>query len=106
MGSQKELKCSCPLMFDFPDYDCLSLAQIFVDLCVTKGFDLGEGLTAEFVSELLIAETTREWRSERNGRVCEHLLASVRTEVRKRIRRADVPESVDPHLVLKEDLQN
>ena len=106
LSSQMELKRRCPLMFEFPDYDCLSLAQIFVDLCVTKGYELGEGLTAEFVSELLTTETTREWRSERNGRVCEHLLASVRTEVRKRIRRADIPESVDPHLVLMEDVKS
>ena len=106
LSSQKELKRRCPLMFDFPDYDCLSLAQIFVEMCITKGFELGEGLTPEFVSELLEQETTRVWRSERNGRVCEQLLASVRTEVRKRIRRADIPEDVDPHLVLKEDVEN
>jgi len=93
-------------MFEFPDYDCLSLAQIFVDLCITKGFELGEGLTTEFVGDLFEEETTKEWRSERNGRLCEQLLASVRTEVRRRIRRADIPEDVDPHLVLKEDVEN
>mmetsp|Transcript_7283 Transcript_7283/g.10736 ORF Transcript_7283/g.10736 Transcript_7283/m.10736 type:complete len:548 (-) Transcript_7283:83-1726(-) len=106
LASQMELKRRCPLMFEFPDYDSLSLAQIFVDLATTKGFELGEGLTPEFVAGLLEQETTKEWRSERNGRLCEQLLASVRTEVRRRIRRADVPELVDPHLVLKEDVEN
>ena len=108
MSSQKELRRRFPLVFEFPDYTCRELATIFKDLANVKGFDLEEDLTIPIIADLLECETSAEWRNERNGRVCELLLAGARSEVRNRRRAAnfDGEEDVDPHLIVLEDVEN
>lgn len=108
LAFQPELRKRFPLCFEFPDYTCDELARIFVDLATAKGFDLDEGLTETYIAQLLEKETTFTWRSERNGRVAESLLAGVRTEVRKRMRRAQMEEQedFDPQLIVRADVEN
>ena len=107
LAFQPEMRKSFPLVYEFPDYSCTELAQIFLDLAMAKGFDLDDALTVQLIAQLLEQETTVSWRSERNGRVCEMLLTGVRTNVRKRMRRAQMEEQddFDPHLILREDVE-
>jgi ATPase family associated with various cellular activities (AAA)/Ankyrin repeats (3 copies) len=108
LAFQPELRKRVPLVLEFPDYSCQELAKIFVDLATAKGFDLDDSLTPSQIALMLEQETTPAWRSERNGRVTEMLLAGVRTEVRKRMRRAQLEEQddFDPHLIVREDVEN
>jgi SpoVK/Ycf46/Vps4 family AAA+-type ATPase len=107
LAFQPELRKSFPVVYEFPDYTCVELAKIFVDLAAAKGFDMEDVLTQSLISALFEQETTIAWRSERNGRACEMLLAGVRTEVRKRMRRAQMEEheEFDPHLILRGDIE-
>jgi len=108
LAFQPELRKRFPVNFEFPDYSCAELASIFLDLATAKGFDLDEALTEHHIAQLLEQETTYTWRSERNGRVAEQLLSGVRTEVRKRMRRAQMEEQedFDPQLIVREDVEN
>ena len=107
LAAQGSLRKRFSLTFEFPDYTCQELAKIFCDQCHHKGYDLENSLTPKVISELLEKYTTVEWRSERNGRVCEMLLSGARTEVRKRSRNATFEEhEVDPQLIIKSDVEN
>lgn len=107
LASQGAFRKRFALTFEFPDYSCTELAQIFVDLCYNKGFDLDDSLDVKVLSELLEIETTVEWRAERNGIVCELLLTGARTQVRKRIRSATFEDvDVDPQLITLSDVEN
>lgn len=109
LAFQPELRKRFPLTLEFPDYSCSQLARIFLDLALAKGFDLdGSSITEDAVAALLQTETTPLWRSERNGRVSEMLLAGVRTEVRRRMRKAqlDGQDDFDPQLIIKQDIEN
>jgi hypothetical protein len=103
-----ELRKRFPLTFEFPDYTCLELAQIFTDLANAKGFDLTVDLKPSVVAQLLEAETTDIWRSERNGRISEMLLTGCRTEVRKRMRTAQMEDDMefDPQMIIQSDVEN
>lgn len=110
LAFQPDLRKRFPVTFEFPDYSCDELARIFMDLAMAKGFDWNDDVTEEVISQLLQAETTPTWRSERNGRVSEMLLAGVRTQVRKRMRRAQMEEKdddeFDPQLIVRSDIEN
>ena len=108
LAFQPELRKRFPLTLEFPDYTCTQLARIFLDLATAKGFEFDTAIDEDVVSALLQSETTSIWRSERNGRVSEMLLAGVRTEVRRRMRRAqlDGQDDFDPQLIMKQDIEN
>lgn len=108
LAFQDSLRKCFPLTFEFPDYSCLELARVFMDLATAKGFDLDSSLTETVIASLLEEETTVSWRSERNGRVSEQLLTGVRTEVRKRMRKAqfDENDNFDPQLIIRGDVEN
>lgn len=108
LAFQPELRKKFPLVFEFPDYSCSELARIFVDLAAAKGFEMESALNEKVITQLLEKETTAAWRSERNGRVSEMLLAGIRTEIRKRMRRAQMEEQedFDPQLMIRADLEN
>lgn len=97
-----------PLTFEFPDYTCLELAQIFIDLANAKGFDLADDLKPSLIARLLEDETSALWRSERNGRISEMLLTGCRAEVRKRMRIAQMGDDhdFDPQLIVRSDIEN
>jgi stage V sporulation protein K len=102
-----ELRKKFPLVFEFPDYTCDELAKVFIDLAIAKGFELDASLTEQVIAQNLEAETTVTWRGERNGRISEMLLTGVRTEIRKRMRRAQLEEQedFDPQLILRSDVE-
>lgn len=108
LAFQENLRKCFPLTFEFPDYSCLELARIFMDLATAKGFELERSLTETIIAGLLEQETTVSWRSERNGRISEQLLTGVRTEVRKRMRQAQFEENdnFDPQLIIRSDVEN
>lgn len=108
MVFQGELRKRFPITFEFPDYSCVELAQIFMDLANAKGFDLAEDLKASTIARLLEEETSIEWRSGRNGRISEMLLTGCRTEVRKRMRTAQFEDddAFDPQLIVRSDVES
>jgi SpoVK/Ycf46/Vps4 family AAA+-type ATPase len=93
---------------EFPDYSCLELSKIFIDLANAKGFDLTSELKPSVIAKFLDDETTPAWRGERNGRISEMLLTGCRTEVRKRMRIAQMEDDVefDPQLIVRSDVEN
>lgn len=106
LGRHDELRRRFDVVFEFPDYTCMELAEIFVDLVHAKGFYLDDTMRVDYIARLLEKQTDARWRSERNGRVSEMLLAGARTEVRKRIRSAQFEEhEVDPQLILRVDVE-
>mmetsp|Transcript_15446 Transcript_15446/g.42835 ORF Transcript_15446/g.42835 Transcript_15446/m.42835 type:complete len:599 (+) Transcript_15446:149-1945(+) len=107
MVFQGELRKRFPITFEFPDYSCVELAQIFMDLANAKGFDLAEDLKASTIARLLEEETSMQWRGERNGRISEMLLTGCRTEVRKRMRIAQMEDddTFDPQLIVRSDIE-
>ncbi len=108
LAFQPDLRARFPLTFEFSDYSCHELAKIFIDLAVAKGFELEPQLTDDAIAQLLEEETTANWRSERNGRISEMLLTGVRTEVRKRMRKAHLEENedFDPNTIIRDDVEN
>jgi ATPase family associated with various cellular activities (AAA)/Ankyrin repeats (3 copies) len=108
LAFQPELRKRFPLLFEFPDYSCLQLARIFMDLAIAKGFEFNDDVTESMIAQLLEQETTPIWRSERTGRVSEMLLTGVRGEIRKRMRRAQLEEQedFDPQLLIRSDVEN
>eukprot|EP00804_Cyclotella_cryptica_P006350 CCRYP_010176-RB/>CCRYP_010176-RB protein AED:0.07 eAED:0.07 QI:469/1/0.75/1/0.66/0.5/4/427/605 len=106
LARHDDLRRRFDVTFEFPDYTCLELAEIFIDLVHAKGFYLEESIRVEYLAKLLEKQTDARWRSERNGRVSEMLLAGARTEVRKRIRLAQFEEhEADPQLILRSDIE-
>ncbi|KAL7550565.1 hypothetical protein ACHAWF_013777 [Thalassiosira exigua] len=106
LARHDELRRRFDVTFEFPDYTCHELAEIFVDLVHAKGFYLDESIRVDHIAKLLDQRTDAQWRGERNGRVSEMLLAGARTEVRKRIRSAQFEEQeVDPQLILRVDIE-
>lgn len=103
-----EVRKRFPLTFEFPDYTCLELAQVFLDLANAKGFELADDLKPSTIARLLEEETHALWRSERNGRISEMLLTGCRSEVRKRMRIAQMEDDLDfdPQLIVKSDVEN
>lgn len=106
LARHEELRRRFDVTFEFPDYTCQELAEIFVDLVHAKGFYLDETVRVDYIANLLQKKTAANWRGERNGRVSEMLLAGARTEVRKRIRSSQYEEqAVDPQLILRRDIE-
>jgi ATPase family associated with various cellular activities (AAA) len=103
-----DLRKHFPLVFELLDYTCDELAHIFIDLAASKGFEFDGSITDQTVARLLETETTHNWRSERNGRVSEMLLNGVRTEIRKRMRRAQMAEEddFDPQVIIRSDIES
>lgn len=107
LSHQPELRKNFPLTFEFPDYSCQELAKIFIDLATAKGFDLDDDLDEDYIAKMLSQETTVAWRGERNGRVCELLMAGCRTQVRRRMRTAQMEgdDHFDPHQIIRQDIE-
>lgn len=70
---------------EFPDPSPEQIARMFLSKMAEKGLISGDGVTVEYLAELLRTNTDEEWRLERNGRISELLLNGVRAELKKRI---------------------
>ncbi|KAL7578977.1 hypothetical protein ACA910_019024 [Epithemia clementina (nom. ined.)] len=69
---------------EFPDLTPEQLARIFLQKLTQAGLVAAEGVTVDYLAELIASNTEPEWRSERNGNIAELLLTGVRAELRKR----------------------
>eukprot|EP00522_Entomoneis_paludosa_P008967 CAMPEP_0172454348 /NCGR_PEP_ID=MMETSP1065-20121228/11370_1 /TAXON_ID=265537 /ORGANISM="Amphiprora paludosa, Strain CCMP125" /LENGTH=568 /DNA_ID=CAMNT_0013206665 /DNA_START=56 /DNA_END=1762 /DNA_ORIENTATION=+ len=69
---------------EFPDLTPEQIARIFLQKLTFAGLVPAEGVTVEYLAELIASNTEPEWRSERNGRIADLLLTGVRAELRKR----------------------
>lgn len=71
------------LRMELPDPTPFELARMVAVRLGQKGYVLGEGLTARYIADA-ISSMGGEWRAERNGRVADDLVHSIRLEVRKK----------------------
>jgi len=75
---------------EFPDPTPEQIARIFMSKLTEKGLVPAEGVTVEYMSELIETNTDPDWRIERNGIISELLMAGVRAEIKKRCSWDDV----------------
>lgn len=75
---------------EFPDPTPEQIARIFMSKLSEKGLVPAEGVTVEYMSELIETNTDPDWRIERNGIISELLMAGVRAEIKKRCSWDDV----------------
>ena len=68
----------------------------WVPMCVLLYFSYiaGDGVTVEYLSDLIATNTDEDWRLERNGRISELLMHGVRSEIRKRVNFDDAATKV------------
>mmetsp|Transcript_38721 Transcript_38721/g.69809 ORF Transcript_38721/g.69809 Transcript_38721/m.69809 type:complete len:633 (-) Transcript_38721:120-2018(-) len=71
------------LRMELPDPTPFELARMVATKLGQKGFVLGEGLTARYIADA-ISSMGDDWRTERNGRVADDLVHTIRMEVRKK----------------------
>jgi hypothetical protein len=70
---------------EFPDPAPSQISRMFLTKMGEKGLVAGDGVTVDYLADLIKTNTDEEWRLERNGRISELLLHGVRAELRKRI---------------------
>ncbi|OEU20805.1 hypothetical protein FRACYDRAFT_274316 [Fragilariopsis cylindrus CCMP1102] len=69
---------------EFADPSPSQVARIFMGKMSEKGLVPGDGVTVDYLAELISTNTDEDWRLERNGRIADLLLNGVRAELRKR----------------------
>lgn len=72
---------------EFPDPTPTQIARSFMVKLSQKGLLPGEGLTVQFMTELIESNTDAEWRIERS--VADLLIQGVRAEMRRRLAASD-----------------
>lgn len=71
------------LRIELPDPTPFELARMVASKLGQKGYVLGEGLTARYISDA-IESMGEDWRAERNGRVADDLVHAVKMELKKK----------------------
>lgn len=69
---------------EFSDPTPSQVARIFMGKMADKGLVPGDGVTVDYLAELISTNTDEDWRLERNGRIADLLINGVRAELRKR----------------------
>jgi SpoVK/Ycf46/Vps4 family AAA+-type ATPase len=69
---------------EFPDPTPEQISRMFMAKLSEKGLVPAEGVTVEYLAELIGTNTDPSWRMERNGRISDLLLVGVRAELKKR----------------------
>ena len=87
---------------EIPDPSTSEIARMFFTKLFEKGLVAAEGLTVNFVSQLLVHNTKEEWRAERNGYIADLLLNAVRNELKSKMVGGEAysRESVSPRKLL------
>ena len=95
------------LIFGYPDFEIsdpspTEIARMFFTKLLHKGLVPAEGLTVNYVSQLIQHNTKEDWRAERNGYIAELLLNAVRAELKSKIVGGEAfsRESVSPRKLL------
>ena len=71
------------LRMELPDPTPFEIARMVATRLGRGGYVLGEGLTARYIADA-VASMGEDWRADRNGRVADDLVHSIRVEVRKK----------------------
>lgn len=69
---------------EFPDPSPEQVARIFTAKMSEKGLVPAEGVSVEYLAELITTNTDPDWRMARNGRIADLLMVGVRAEIGKR----------------------
>jgi SpoVK/Ycf46/Vps4 family AAA+-type ATPase len=87
---------------EIPDPSTNEIARMFFSKMIQKGLVASEGLTINFVAQLLESNTEEDWRSERNGYIADLMLNAVRSELKSKMVGGDTfsKESVSPRKLL------
>lgn len=87
---------------EIPDPSFSEIARMFFTKLFEKGLVAAEGLTVNYVAQLLEHNTKEDWRAERNGYISELLLNAVRAELKSKIVGGEAfsRESVSPRKLL------
>jgi len=72
------------LRMELPDPTPFELARMVACKLGKSGFILGEGLTARYIADA-ISSMGDDWRADRNGRVADDLVHSIKLEIRKKV---------------------
>eukprot|EP00980_Cylindrotheca_fusiformis_P003848 scaffold858_cov123-Cylindrotheca_fusiformis.AAC.24 len=79
---------------EFPDPSPAQVARMFLSKVSEKGLVAGDGVTVEYLADLIATNTDEDWRLERNGRISDLLLQGVRAEISKRVNFDDAASKV------------
>mmetsp|Transcript_21394 Transcript_21394/g.50866 ORF Transcript_21394/g.50866 Transcript_21394/m.50866 type:complete len:579 (-) Transcript_21394:173-1909(-) len=79
---------------EFADPTPSQVARMFMGKLNAKGLVPGDGVTVEYLAQLISTNTDEDWRLERNGRIADLLLNGVRAELRKRFHFDDATSKV------------
>jgi SpoVK/Ycf46/Vps4 family AAA+-type ATPase len=87
---------------EIPDPTTSEIARMFFSKLIRKGFVPSEGVTINFVAQLLESNTQEDWRAERNGYIADLMLNAVRNELKSKMVGGDAfsKESVSPRKLL------
>lgn len=70
-----------PWVFEFPDYSCAELSQMFQLKVKEKGFVLQGYINADMISKLINDKTTAHQRSQLNGGLVDQLFQKAKLEL-------------------------
>mmetsp|Transcript_7997 Transcript_7997/g.15060 ORF Transcript_7997/g.15060 Transcript_7997/m.15060 type:complete len:582 (-) Transcript_7997:117-1862(-) len=87
---------------EIPDPTTSEIARMFFSKLLRKGFVPSEGVTINYVAQLLESNTQEDWRAERNGHIADLMLNAVRNELKCKMVGGDAfsKESVSPRKLL------
>lgn len=88
--------------FEIPDPSTKEISRMFFSKLIQKGFVPSEGLTINYVAQMLENNTQEEWRAERNGYIADLMVNAVRIELKNKMVGGDAfsKESVSPRKLL------
>lgn len=85
LGSEIGFKGHFLTRIEFPDPSTTDIARMFMTKLNSKGLVPADGVSVDYLADLLETNTDEEWRAERNGRISDLLLMGVRLEMKKRL---------------------
>jgi len=85
LGSEIGFKGHFLTKIEFPDPSVTDIARMFMTKLNSKGLVPSNGVTVDYMADLLETNTDEEWRKERNGRISDLLLMGIRLEMKKRL---------------------
>jgi len=72
------------MRIEFPEPTPEQIARIFMGKLSQIGLVPAEGVTVEYLAELITSNTDPDWRAERSGGIADLLMVGVRAELKKR----------------------
>jgi hypothetical protein len=98
------------LRMELPDPTPFELARMVASKLGRKGYVLGEGLTARYIADA-ISSMGDDWRADRNGRVADDLVHSIKLEIKKKVATGNDVGTLSPNqqvirmpVILPEDI--